>query len=453
MSRLWVRLALAFLLVSVLSVGAVAFFANRQVEAQFQHFVVQSRITEQGLDEFLAAYYVETGGWKGAAQALDDLRPGRGPAGNGMMMGRSEMVVADAQWRTVVPETQAGAILSQSDREIATPVRLNGDTIGYVLVRAPAGMQLTAAANAFLSQINRSLLMAAVFAALAGALMGVWIARSVSRPLSALAAAARKVAQGKLNERVPVEGSEEVANVANAFNEMTLALQRDQVLRRNMAADIAHELRTPLTVIQGNLRAILDDVYPMSKQEVALVFDETVTLSRLVNDLRDLSLAEAGQLSMNLTEESIAGLISQTSSHWRELFEEKGVALRVNVDDGLPAVRVDAGRMAQVLNNLLANALRHTPATGEVVIEATQTPAGVCVTITDSGEGISDDDLPHVFDRFWRKDESRAREGGGSGLGLAIARQYVEAMHGEIEVATPPGAGARFSITLPTVRA
>jgi two-component system OmpR family sensor kinase/two-component system sensor histidine kinase BaeS len=332
---------------------------------------------------------------------------------------------------------------------MAVPVWVNGQMAGLVLVQTPANMQFTAAAQAFLAQINQSLLQAALIAAIAGTLLGVVIARSVSQPLSALAAAARRVAQGKLNERVPVKGSEEVANVASAFNEMTGALQRNEQLRRNMAADIAHELRTPLTVIQGNLRAILDDLYPMSKREVALVYDETITLSRLVNDLRDLSLAEAGQLSLNLVHTPIEPLIERTAQHWRELFDEEGVALQVAMADGLPLVTVDPDRLTQVLNNLLANALRHTPAQGRVMVDAMHDPSGVRVSIRDTGPGIYVADLPHVFDRFWRADESRSRESGNSGLGLAIARQYVEAMGGKIGVTSEMGAGSCFWFTLP----
>jgi two-component system OmpR family sensor kinase/two-component system sensor histidine kinase BaeS len=449
MNKLWLRLALAFLLISALSVGAVAFFANRQVEAQFQRYVVMSRVTEQGLDASLAAYYAQAGTWDGVEGVLNEARPGRGFGGMGGMMGRAEILVADAQGRIVAPASQAGTTLTAAERDIAVPVRVEGQIAGYVLMQTPANMQFTAAAQAFLAQINQSLLLAALIAAIAGALLGVVIARGVSKPLSALAAAARRVEQGKLNERVPVTGSEEVANLATAFNEMTGALQHNEQLRRNMAADIAHELRTPLTVMQGNLRAILDDVYPLSKHEVALIYDETITLSRLVSDLRDVSLAEAGQLSLKLVSQPIAPQIERAVQHWRELYESKGVALEVTLADALPAVQIDQDRLAQVLNNLLANALRHTPAHGRVAIVATHEGAVVRVTLRDSGAGISPDDAPHVFDRFWRTDESRSRESGGSGLGLAIARQVVEAMHGQIGVKRENGAGACFWFTLP----
>ncbi len=310
-------------------------------------------------------------------------------------------------------------------------------------------MQLTAAAQAFLSQLNQSLLQAALIAATIGALLGVVIARGVSKPLSALAGAARRVAQGKLDERVPAKGTEEIANVATAFNDMTGELQRNEQLRRNMSADIAHELRTPLTVIQGNLRAILDDMYPMSKHEIALVYDETLTLSRLVNDLRELSLAEAGQLSLKLVASSLAPLIVRSAQQWRELYDTKGVMLNVEIADALPVVQLDPDRLTQVLNNLLANALRHTPAQGRVIVAVERSLDGVRVSISDTGSGISAEDLPHVFDRFWRVDESRSRGGGGSGLGLAIARQFIEAMHGQIGVTSEQGAGSCFWFTLP----
>lgn len=455
MNKLWVRLALAFLLVSVLSVGIVAAFANRQVDAQFQRYVIQSRVTEQGWEDALASYYRQTGSLAGAEALLDAARPARGfgasAGGNGMMLGRTEVIVADDQGRVVAPDSLAGAALSASERDLAVPVVVDGRSVGFVLARAPGAMQLTGAAQAFLAQINQSLLQAALVAALVGAALGLILARGVSQPLSALAAAARRVARGHLDERVPVRGSAEVAGVAEAFNEMTSALQRNEALRRNLAADVAHELRTPLTVMQGNLRAILDDVYPLAKHEVALVYDETLTLGRLVNDLRDLSLAEAGQLSLNLSPLPLGPALERAALRWREMFSEKGVALDLRVADELPDVRMDPERLAQVLNNLLANALRHTPNGGRVVVQADLHAGAVRTAVMDTGPGIPPEDLPHVFDRFWRREARGPRRDGegGSGLGLAIARQFVEAMGGRIGVTSEPGAGACFWFTLP----
>ncbi|MEO6063578.1 MAG: HAMP domain-containing protein [Thermoflexales bacterium] len=264
MNRLWVRIALAFALMAVLSAGVVAVFANRGLGAQFQRYLGQSRITELGLQETLSEYYALRGSWAGVDEspALSRARgPGFGAGpGRGAGAGGGEIVVADAAGRIVSPASRAGAALSTAERDISVPILVEGRTVGLAAVLMPSTMQFSAAAALFLSEINQVLIQAAVLAALAGGLAGLVIARGISRPLGELATAARRVAAGNLSERVQEQGSEEVANVAAAFNEMTVNLQQAdarrreaETLRRNMVADIAHELRTPLTVIQGNL--------------------------------------------------------------------------------------------------------------------------------------------------------------------------------------------------------
>ena len=457
-NRLWVRIALAFALMAVLSAGVVAVFANRGLGAQFQRYLGQSRITELGLQETLSEYYAQRGGWSGVDESLA-LSRARGPgfgAGQGRGAGGGEIVVADAAGRIVAPASRAGATLSAAERDISVPILVEGRTVGLAAVLMPSTLQFTAAATLFLSEINQVLIQAAVLAALAGGLAGLVIARGISRPLGELATAARRVAVGHLSERVKEQGSEEVANVAAAFNEMTVNLQRAdaerraaETLRRNMVADIAHELRTPLTVIQGNLQAILDGVYPLDLSEIETVHAETAMLSRLVTDLRELSLAEAGQLALNMTTGPLGPLVEGAAQRHAEIAAAKSITLEADITEGLPPVSLDPDRTTQVINNLLSNALRYTPSGGRVSVAVTGNPDGVRVAVRDNGPGIAADDLARVFDRFWRGEKSRAREKGGSGLGLAIARQWVEAMGGRIGVESRPGGGSLFWFSLP----
>lgn len=453
MKRLWARLTVAFVAIAVLSAAIVSLFANLGVGARFQRYLAQSRIAELGLIETLQDYYARRGSWAGVDEILTGLR-GRGQ-GPGPGAGRGDIVVADAAGRTVSPATRAGAALTASERDQAVAIGVDGQTAGYALVAMPSNAQFTAAATLFLSDINLVLAQAALLAAAAGALAGVAIARGLSGPLTGLAAAARRVAQGRLDERVRAGGSQEVEDLAAAFNEMTDDLQQAdlkrreaETLRRNMVADIAHELRTPLTVMQGNLQAILDDVYPLTKDEIATLCDQTSALRRLVNDLRELSLAEAGQLELQMSAQRVGPLLERAAQRFGELIEARGLGLSVDVEDGLPAVSADPGRVAQVIDNLIANAIRHTPAGGRVTLRASRVSGGARIEVADTGPGIPEADLPRVFDRFWRGDKSRARDTGGSGLGLAIARQWVEAMGGEIGVASAPGAGSRFWFAL-----
>ncbi|MEK7324020.1 MAG: ATP-binding protein, partial [Chloroflexota bacterium] len=243
----------------------------------------------------------------------------------------------------------------------------------------------------------------------------------------------------------------EVADVANAFNDMADSLQRAETLRRNLMADIAHELRTPLTVLQGNLRALLDGVYPLELGEIATLYDETRLLNRLVDDLRELSLAEAGQLRLNLQATDVRALL-QTAASFAPVAEAQDLSLAVEMNDGLPLVNTDPDRLAQVIRNLLSNALRHTPGGGKVTVSASTEKKMIRVVVADTGDGIPADELPYVFDRFYRGDKSRARASGGSGLGLAIAKTWVAAMGGEIGVESEPGRGSRFWFTVPVAK-
>jgi len=258
--------------------------------------------------------------------------------------------------------------------------------------------------------------------------------------------------------------------LAQAFNTMANSLAQAEEQRRHMVADVAHELRTPLSVIQGNLEGMLDRVLPMNFEQVASVHEETLLLGRLVADLRLLSLAKARQLELERAETDLNDLIRRVVERMRPVAQRKGVILEASLPPSLPTVSVDAGRINQVLDNLVGNAMRYTPAGGRVSIETSLVSGRIgagqhakaeqqlLTTVTDTGTGIDPEDQPHVFDRFYRADKSRTRASGGSGLGLAIVKHLVEAHGGQVwaespvhQVAGQPGYGSRFSFTLPTI--
>lgn len=276
--------------------------------------------------------------------------------------------------------------------------------------------------------------------------------------LQRLAAAAAAVARHDFSQRIKIEGNADLAEVSQAFNEMAGALARSEQQRRDLMADIAHELRTPVSVLQGNLRALLDDIYPLDKAEVARLYDEACLLARMVEDLQDLALADAGQLRLCRQPIDTAQVLRTTVESLELAAEAQQVSLSLRLPEAvsLPTVEADPDRLAQVLRNLLLNALRHTPAGGSVTVTAERVKGAVQVEVVDTGEGIAPADLPYVFDRFWRADRSwRSGEGiaGGTGLGLSVARSLVEAHGGRIWVESSLGQGCTFHFTLPMASA
>ena len=279
---------------------------------------------------------------------------------------------------------------------------------------------------------------------------GMWLARTLTAPLDRLAKAARAFGNRNLSQRVEVKGTEEIVAVADAFNDMADRLENAETLRRNLLADVAHELRTPVTVIQGNLRAILDDVYPLEKEEVARLYEQTRLLTHLIDDLRELAQAEASQLSLNLVDVDVATLVKETAVAFQPIAKSQQIELHAELLGHLPTIQADSARLRQSLHNLVDNALRHTPENGRILLQVEQVDGAVQVRVQDNGQGMTPEQLGHVFDRFYRADPSRSRESGGSGLGLAIVRAIAKA-HGGSVTAVSPGLnqGSTFILTLP----
>jgi len=299
--------------------------------------------------------------------------------------------------------------------------------------------------------LPENLLRAIALASIAGIGGGIVASRILAAPITKLSTAAKAIGSGDLSARAPITGnSREIDELAHTFNKMAADLQRAAELRNSLMADVSHELRTPLTVLEGNLRAALDHVYELDDEQIANLYEQTRHLISLVNELRELTLAEAAQLPLDKNPIDLILLAEETAAVFEPLAEEKGVHLVVTMPDDLPPADADRLRLRQVLHNLLANALRHTPATGTITIAAAQVAARIRLTVQDTGEGIPAEHLGHIFDRFYRTDPSRSRETGGSGLGLAIVKAIIEA-HGGAVAATSDGVGrgTTFAVYLP----
>jgi signal transduction histidine kinase len=288
-----------------------------------------------------------------------------------------------------------------------------------------------------------------IVVSLISGVVGVLVSRSISAPITRLAAAAQRIGTGELQTRVQAGGSRELEALAQAFNTMAGELQRAEVQRANLMADVSHELRTPLTALEGNLRAALDRMYALDEAEIADLYGQTRHLIRLVNDLRELALAEARQLPLHKQATDLAALVDETVRVFAPLAEDEGVQLAQHLED-LPTLQVDAVRIRQVLHNLLANALRHTPRGGSVTVVGRTEGDAVYLAVQDTGAGLDAEHLEFVFDRFYRGDKARSRDTGGTGLGLAIVKAIVEAHDGRVvATSTGVGHGSSFGLYLP----
>ncbi|PPD58438.1 sensor histidine kinase [Dehalogenimonas etheniformans] len=300
----------------------------------------------------------------------------------------------------------------------------------------------------FLAAFGRTLWIAGLLGVLLAIVIGGLLTRNIVAPVGEVAVAAKKVAGGDLSQKVRLRGSSELVELGDSFNSMTHTLRRDRELRQNMVADVAHELRTPLSVLRANIEAMQDGVLETSPANLESLHQETLNLGRLVEDLRTITLAESGQLKINRQVTDVSALAARVVEAMKTQFDAKGIELALDVPKSVRA-DIDPDRIEQVLRNLFANALHYSSSGSKVTVRLEQKDDGVLVSVIDTGIGISAEDLPHIFDRFYRVDRSRARATGGSGLGLAIVKQLVEAHGGRVRVESEPGKGSKFSFSLP----
>jgi signal transduction histidine kinase len=355
-----------------------------------------------------------------------------------LLVGADGQVIADSQGNL------SGERLTNAELSFGTPIEVAGQTVGTLIIPAAEGVHESQETQ-FLGKVNDSLLWAGLVAGIVALVLGTLLARQLTAPLRSLTDAAHGLADGRVTQ-VQVRSQDEIGELAQAFNDMAQSLARQETLRRNLMADIAHELRTPLTVIRGDLEALLDGVFEPTPQTLASLQEETLLLSRLVDDLQALAQAEAGQLRLDRQPTNLALLLQGIIDSFAHQAESQGQDLSLELSSDLPLVDADPQRVRQVVANLVSNALRHAPQSGQVVVSARQQVSVVQVSVADNGPGIAPADLPHVFDRFWQGVQARTD---GSGLGLAIARELVRAHGGRIWVESTPGNGSAFHFTLP----
>ena len=465
MRSLTLKLSLAFLAVALTVAGLAAVFARNAMVREFDRLVVQQ--AEENFIADITAYHETFGSWDGVherfgPQSVRADRPPpnqRPPADAPPPPPQTQpgtlpppFFLADQDGIIVIsggPKYRRGDVVPAHELEDRTAVEVDGIVVGTVF-RSGQVPELTADEQRYLERINQALLWAGLAAGAIAIVLGVLLARTLTRPVREMTAAARAMAKGDFKQTVPVRSQDELGELATAFNQMSVDLDHANQARRQMTADVAHDLRTPLTVLSGYLESMQDGVLEPTPERLALLNSEVQHLNRLVDDLRTLSLADAGELSLHRQLVSAATLLARVASSFEHSTAQKGVELKTEIAPKLPEISVDTERMVQGLSNLVGNALKNTPTGGEIHLKASAKSNAVVMQVQDTGSGIAPDALPYVFKRFYRGDASRRREDGDSGLGLAIARSIVEAHGGEITVASQVGEGTTFSISLPT---
>lgn len=386
MNRLWVRLSLAFLLIAWVSIGAMAWVIQQTTAAGFIQYVHERE--QHGIT---------------ATESGHGEQHGAANNGQGMQLGQ---------------QMQAQA--------------------------------LGAAEEAFLANANQTLLVVAVITSILAILIGVVLAWLLTRPLQALTRGVELLNAGHLGAQLPPQGTTETVALAKAFNGLSCKLADGETLRQRMAADIAHELRTPVSVLRGHLDAMRDGVFPLDQAHLAVAYDQTLVMGRLVDDLRLLTLAEAGHLPLEKANINAESLVETLVEGFMPLALDAGIDLSVHITPNLPPIVADAVRVRQILGNLLTNALRHTPEGGKICVQVDSDAKNVCFRVCNTGSHLSTEEASAVFQPFWRADASRERDRGGSGLGLAIAQGLVALHQGRIWVETQHEE-IIFAFTLPAL--
>ncbi len=451
MWSLRVKLTLALLITGLSGVIIVTVLVQRFTTTEFDNFVI-----EQERANFIAdmtAYYEIYGSWENMQIAGGRL-PLPPPSPNIPQNSPSDppafpvsFMLIDQDGRVVTPRKgyAPGQLVSEADRQRADSIVIDGETVGYVIAndRWPGRNELE---EAYLNRINQMLLVAMAGAIALALILSVLFARTLSKPLREITTAILSISCGNLDQKVSVRSRDEVGQVAAAFNQMSAHLARANTLRRQMTADIAHELRTPLSVVVGYLASLSEGLLKPSPERFKIMHDEAQHLQRLVEDLRILSLADAGELPLNFQPVAPGELIGLVAATFRHQAEQRYITLSVQIEPDMPLLYADPDRMLQVLGNLLSNALRYTPEQGYIALASDLCDGRIQLSIQDTGPGIDPDHLPHIFERFYRADSSRHQVQNESGLGLAIAKSIVEAHGGQIFAQSTVGEGTTISM-------
>ena len=447
MRSLALKLTLAFLLIGLTGAVLAAVILQLRTRSAFDQFILSRE--EQSMVDNLTQYYQEHSGWEGVARNYRFLQ--ENPQRTDFRRSPLRYTLVDLD-RVVLASVQVNAIgqtMPENDFNHAIPIKVDNATVGWLVQNTPLPQLVpNSPEGIFLASVNQATLISGLVAAGLALALGGFLAYSLTRSLRELTSATEQIAHGNLDQQVKIRSKDELGTLAASFNKMSRDLAHATHVRRQMTADIAHDLRTPLSVITGYSEALSDGKLPGTPEIYSILHQETQPLNKLIDDLRTLSLADVGELSITLQPTPPETMLNRVVARHDLASKQKEVSLQVEGGENLPDVSVDPERMNQVFDNLVANAFRYTPRGGKIVLSAFTEGKTVRLCVSDNGKGIEPEALPHIFDRFFRGDPSRMQNG-ESGLGLAIARSIVEAQGGTITVESTPEQGSCFTISVP----
>ena len=458
MRSLSLKLTLAFLFVSLIGIIGALLIIQQRTRSEFDRFLFNQDKTD--LVAALNQYYLENGSWQGVEVVLMQISRWQ-PAQEQQKTPQANpnerlpripfpMLIVDANGVMVFGDPdRVGLAVDPAKVEEGLALEVDGERVGWLLVEPNIpGRQFEAQERSFLGSVNQAVLISGIIAVVIASILGLTLARTLTRPIRELTNATQAVAQGELGYQVQVHSQDELGDLASSFNLMSEDLSKSIQSRRQMTADIAHDLGTPVSVILGYAEALSEGKLAGSPEIYNIIHQEAGHLSLLIEDLRLIALADAHELTLNVQSISPATLLERSAGAFNAQAQQKEISLQVVVGQNLENVKVDPERMAQILGNLVGNALRYTSPGGWIKLSARQEGKQIVVTVSDNGMGIAAEDLPFIFTRFYRGDKSR-QANGEAGLGLTIAKALVEAQGGTIGVASEEGKGTIFTICLP----
>jgi two-component system, OmpR family, sensor histidine kinase BaeS len=463
---LYWKLTLAFIFVAFsASAMAAAYIRFSSQESLWQLLIDQQKSTMQ---QSLQSYYSSHASWNGITDSWDTLQrqliPTPNPPPPNQNTGQSNpqstdsihidrekrnfFGLADADGKVIVsvdPAYPEGSVLPAEVLAQDTAITVNKSTVGWIL-QAKRVTRFNPEEALFLERTNQALLLGISTGLLVALIMGIFLARTLTRPLRDLTQAAKNIAEGRLEQEVKVTSKDEIGQLATTFNIMSQEVAKANASRRQMTADIAHDLRTPLTVIAGYIESMQEGVLQPTPERFELIYKEIERLQNLVGDLRMLSQADAGELSLHPQMIQPKSFLDQAAALFQHHAERLSIKIGVEARADLPEIKVDEARMMQVMDNLISNALRYTPENGKITLGGKQVDEQVELSVADTGSGIDPDELPLIFDRFHRVEKSRHSDEGESGLGLAIVKALVESQGGTVWAESEPGKGSTFKM-------